>query len=223
MNKTRQGRPAPGTLVLLGFLLLGLSSSGCRGVSSPALTATTEATNPAVKTVSPATATPPVRATRTAATPPPADPTPTPPPVAPQEGFTAPDFSLPDLQGSAFTLSQFRGRPVLINFWTTWCPYCREEIDALEKTHHRYADQGVVVLAVDVQEKAETVISFAQELDLTLPILLDQDASTVRSYSTMVIPTSFFVDQQGVVSFIHTGPLTEEIIDTYLTDLLDGE
>jgi len=67
------------------------------------------------------------------------------------------------------------------------------------------------------------VISFAQELDLTLPILLDQDASTVRSYSTMVIPTSFFVDQQGVVSFVHVGPLTEEIIDTYLTDLLDGE
>jgi len=152
----------------------------------------------------------------------PADPTPTLPPISPQEGFTAPDFSLPDLQGNVITLSQFRGRPVLVNFWTTWCPYCVEEMNALEKTYRRYVDQGLVILAVNVQEKAETVAPFAHDQDLTFPILLDSDASTARTYFTIAIPTSFFIDWRGVVRVIHLGPLTEEAIDTYLTDLLNG-
>jgi cytochrome c biogenesis protein CcmG/thiol:disulfide interchange protein DsbE len=225
MTKTRKGWLALGGLVLLGLSLLRLISNQGFVVSPPELTAPTEATNPGATTISPATVTPTAQTTPTAnpptATPLPADPTPTLPPVAPREGFTAPDFSLTDLQGNVITLSQFRGQPVLVNFWTTWCPYCREEVAALEEIHRRYADQGLVVLAMNVQEKVETVAPFVQSEGLTFPILLDSDASTVRAYSTIAIPTSFFIDRRGVVSFIRVGPLTGEDVDSYLAILLN--
>lgn len=225
-DKARKGRLFLGGLILLGLSLLGLSASGCCGVSLPAFTVPTEAANPGGTAVSPVVATPTNQATPAAssptATPLSTDQMPTQPPVAPKEGFTAPDFSLPDLQGNIITLSQFRGRPVLVNFWTTWCPYCVEEMDALEKTYRRYADQGLVVLAVNVQEKAKTVTPVVQAQNLSFPILLDSDASITRAYFTIAIPTSFFIDRQGVVRVIHLGPLTEETIDTYLSDLLSG-
>jgi len=143
---------------------------GCCGVSLPAFTVPTEAANPGGTAVSPVVATPTNQATPAAssptATPLSTDQMPTQPPVAPKEGFTAPDFSLPDLQGNIITLSQFRGRPVL------------------EKTYRRYADQGLVVLAVNVQEKAKTVTPVVQAQNLSFPILLDSDASITRAYFT---------------------------------------
>lgn len=233
MHRSRKGQLIPGRLVGLGLLLLALSTGSCSGLASttpenPNPISPTP-TNPRAPVPSPSptpilTAPTPASPTVPAPTPtpPPSDPTPTPPPVAPQEGFTAPDFSLPDLQGNEFTLSQFRGQPVLVNFWTTWCPYCVEEMQALEKTYRRYADEGLVVLAVNVQERTDTVKPFAQEQGLTFPILLDKNASVTRTYFTIAIPTSFFINPQGVVSVVHLGPLTEEMINVYMMDILNG-
>ncbi|MDY7041389.1 MAG: TlpA disulfide reductase family protein [Chloroflexota bacterium] len=225
MRKARKGRLLPGDLILLGLLFLGLSVSGCWRAMPPAPPVPTETTKPGATTAVPVTATPTIKATPVTNsptdTPLPADPTPTPPPVAPQEGFTAPDFSLPNLQGNVITLSEFRGQPVMVNFWTTWCPYCREEITALEETYYHYEDEGLVVLALNVQEPAETVVPFISAQGLTLPVLLDSDASTAMAYLTHAIPTTFFIDQRGVISVIHLGPLSEEAVETYLTDLLN--
>jgi cytochrome c biogenesis protein CcmG/thiol:disulfide interchange protein DsbE len=232
MSKARRGRLLLGGLILLGLLLLGLSSGGCSGAFSPAQAEPTEDINPTATRVSPPTYTPTHTPTPTiqatpvvsspTGTPILANPTPTPPPVTPREGFTAPDFSLLDLQGRELTLGQFRGRPVMVNFWTTWCPYCREEMATLEAASHRYVEQGLVILAVNVQESTETLAPFAQSEGLTFPILLDSYATVTGTYLTRVIPTTFFIDRRGVINVIHLGPLTDEIIDSYLTELLSG-
>jgi peroxiredoxin len=206
--------------------LFVVSGSGCRGGIPLTDVAPTDNANPGTAASPSSIFTPTRPAIRSAVSPtatqPSANPTPTPPPVAPKEGYTAPDFSLPDVQGNPFTLNQFHGWPVLINFWTTWCPYCVEEMHALQSTYQRYSDRGLVVLTVNVQEDAEKVILFAQEQGLTFPILLDSDASVTMTYTGGVIPTTFFINRQGVVTAIHLGPLTEDDIDTYLTDLFYG-
>lgn len=226
MHKSRKGWPCRGGTVWLALVLFILSSSGCLGLTPPDDVGPTGSANPSMTAVPSPIFTPTKPATRSIASPtatkPPANPTPTPPPVAPKEGYTAPDFSLSDVQGNIFTLNQFHGWPMLINFWTTWCPYCVEEMHALQSTYQRYADQGLVVLTVNVQENAEKVSLFAQEQGLTFPILLDSDASVTMTYTGGVIPTTFFVNRQGIVTTVHLGPLTENDIDTYLTDLLQG-
>lgn len=141
-------------------------------------------------------------------------------PVAPVPAAAAPDFSLPTLDGQSVSLSQFRGKPVLINFWATWCPYCREELPALQATADRYGDD-IVILAVDSKESGETVRAFAETMALTFPILLDESGEVSdRLYQVRGIPTSFFVDADGVIVDRYVGPLDEATIDSYLQPLL---
>jgi cytochrome c biogenesis protein CcmG/thiol:disulfide interchange protein DsbE len=153
-------------------------------------------------------------------------PTPTPMadlPVAPQPDSIAPDFELPDLDGQTVRLSDLRGRPVLVNFWASWCPSCRAELPALESAYQTYGDQ-VAFLAVDVKEPADTVADFVSSFGLSLPIVLDsQGAVSDQLYQIRGIPTSLFIAPDGVVSARHVGPLTEKDIDRYLVPLLESD
>ncbi|MCI0549934.1 MAG: TlpA family protein disulfide reductase, partial [Anaerolineae bacterium] len=92
---------------------------------------------------------------------------------SPREGFLAPDFTLDTLDGNKVTLSELRGQIVVINFWATWCPPCRLETPALEKSYEQYKDSGVVLLGVNLtdQDSVSEVESFVQEFKLTYPIL----------------------------------------------------
>lgn len=141
-------------------------------------------------------------------------------PVAPYPQNVAPDFTLPQLSDEPLTLSDFRGKPTLVNFWATWCPPCRRELPTLQATYTRYSDK-IGFIAVDLQESAETVAAFAKELGLTFPIVLDQDGSISHvSYEVRGIPTTIFVDANGVVTARHIGPLDEATIESYLAPLL---
>ncbi len=145
---------------------------------------------------------------------------PTASPPAPRTGFPAPDFTLATVDGQTVTLSELRGRPILINFWATWCPPCRAELPAIQATYERYADRGLVVLAVDMAEPPATVAAFAQELGLSFLIPLDQDGSVAEQYRVRAIPTSFFVDREGIVRSIFIGPMNEPIIEDRLRPLM---
>jgi len=139
-------------------------------------------------------------------------------------GAFAPDFTLPNLAGNNVTLSKLRGRAVLINFWATWCPPCRLEMPAIEQTYRKYREQGFVVLAVDLQESAELVQEFVDELGLTFPVLLDESGAVSRRYRVRAIPTSFFVNRQGVIVAIWRGAMSPDIIERYtLRALSDAE
>jgi thiol-disulfide isomerase/thioredoxin len=111
----------------------------------------------------------------------------------------APDFTLHDLAGRPVRLADFRGRVVFLNFWATWCAPCREEIPALQTLARDLAARGLVVLAVNYEERPDVVRAFARDTDLGLAVLLDADGAAARQYRVTGLPASFFVDRGGAL------------------------
>lgn len=142
---------------------------------------------------------------------------------SPREGFPAPDFTLPTLDGGEVTLSDLRGQVVVINLWTSWCPPCREEMPAIEQVYGQYREQGLVVLGLNstFQDDEETAAAFVRELGLTFPIVLDRTGAVSRRYQLQALPTTYFVDRQGVIrSVVLGGPMTPATIESKIQDLL---
>jgi cytochrome c biogenesis protein CcmG/thiol:disulfide interchange protein DsbE len=139
-----------------------------------------------------------------------------------QVGDEAHDFTLEDFDGRSVSLSDFRGRPVIINLWATWCPPCRIEMPELQAAYDKYQEQGLVILALDNDEPVEVGRAFFyDEMGLTFTPLVDTHASVAMTYSGLgVLPTSYFVDPQGIVTAIHRGPMTLEQIGGYLDEML---
>ena len=118
-----------------------------------------------------------------------------------QVGFLAPDLTLMGLSGEPVSLEEFRGQPVILNFWASWCGPCRAEMPALEQVTTRYADEGLVVLLVN-QGETETIISdFLTEIGLALPVLLDRDLNATKLYRVQALPTTFFIQWFGQFAF----------------------
>jgi len=138
----------------------------------------------------------------------------------PDVGSVAPDFALVDLNGDAVRLSDFEGRPVLLNFWATWCAPCRVEMPELARAAADYADRGLVVLPVNQEETAEQVRDFYDELGLDLTALLDSKAEVGVAYGAFFLPSTVIVGPDGVVSAYHRGIISREQIDGYLADIL---
>jgi len=127
---------------------------------------------------------------------------------APVIGYPAPDFVLTTLDGEEFRLSAQRGTPVVLNFWATWCPPCRAELPELRSVSERYAGQ-LAVVGVNQAESAATVAKSSPELGLTFPIPLDLQGDVSQVYGVRSLPTTFFIDRNGVIRQIQNGPLTE--------------
>jgi len=130
-------------------------------------------------------------------------------------GQVAPSWELRDLQGRPVRLDDFRGKPVLVNFWAVWCPPCREEmplLDGLARERH-----DVAVVAVDVGDGAQDVADFLRAHHLTLPVALDAQGTVAARYNVHGLPTTFFLDAQGVVREIHIGALDERSLRQGLT------
>ena len=143
--------------------------------------------------------------------------------VAPRQGALAPDFSLFNLEGEQITLSDLRGRPVMINLWATWCAPCRIEMPHIQDRFERYAGEGFLVLAVDFDEPADIVADFRDELGLTFDILLDPGAKVQELYRNRNYPSTFFVDADGVIQVQHIGLMTESQLDENLAAIgLEG-
>lgn len=126
-------------------------------------------------------------------------------------GYLAPDFTLTSLDGQNISLSSLRGTPVLLNFWATWCPPCRQEMPHLQDFYERYKDQ-IALLGIDWGEDAETVKRFLERLGVSYPNLLDQRATVFVLYRLTGIPTSFFIDREGYIRGMWLGPMTTEEI-----------
>lgn len=127
-------------------------------------------------------------------------------------GKPAPGFTLLDTNGKAVSLSDFRGKVVLLNFWATWCSPCRKEFPELVKV---YADgtTDVVVIGVNMQENADQVREFAEEYGASFPILIDPKAEVAEAYRMLGLPSSYFIDQRGVLREQHFGLLKPDLID----------
>jgi cytochrome c biogenesis protein CcmG/thiol:disulfide interchange protein DsbE len=141
-------------------------------------------------------------------------------PTGPRVGELAPDFSLPTIDDTTVRLADLRGRPVLLNFWATWCAPCRVELPLLQAAYQPDAD-GLIVLGIGVRESPEAVIAFATNLDLGFPLLLDQEGRVSDVYQVRGLPTSLFVDRDGLIAVRHIGPLDQAALDNYLAPLLN--
>lgn len=142
---------------------------------------------------------------------------------APQAGFPAPDFTLHTLSGETYTLSDLKGKAVLVNLWATWCPPCRAEMPAIQAIYDEYKDQGFVVLAVNMtsQDNALNITSFVTEYSLDFPILLDETGEISTAYQLRSLPSSYFINRAGIISeVVIGGPMAEALLRTRVEKIL---
>ncbi len=139
---------------------------------------------------------------------------------APRPGFVAPDFELPTLDGSTMRLSDLRGRPVVINFWATWCPPCRAEMPAIIREYQRYKGDGLIVLAVNQAESPTKVAAFRDEFGMPFPILLDEKMSVSDMYEIRFLPTTFFIAADGTIIDMVTGGMNEAAVRVHFQRLM---
>ncbi len=139
---------------------------------------------------------------------------------APVAGHPAPDFELKTLNGDTLHLSDFKGTPVLVNFWATWCGPCRAEFPDFQKTFVDNAD-NLVIIAVNntVADQVDLVDDFVAEMGATFPVVLDETGETVETYRVLGLPTSVFIDREGIVNEVFTGPINQAYIESKLPEL----
>jgi peroxiredoxin len=157
--------------------------------------------------------------------PPPAQPVVDPSlPVGPKVGLRAPDFTLQALDGKTYQLSALVGRPVLINYWATWCIPCKGELPILEKLYHEYRQKGMVIISVNAidQDSVDKVQGIVDQFGMTFPVLLDQGSQFANLYQAIFFPTTVLVDASGVIREIKLGDSTEPELRLSLDKLLAG-
>jgi peroxiredoxin len=139
---------------------------------------------------------------------------------APIAGHPAPDFALPALDGNIIRLSDFKGKPVLINFWATWCGPCRAEFPDFQKAAVDNAGTLVIIGINNTStDQKDQVPAFVEEFGVTYPIVLDESGDTAKAYGILGLPTSIFIDRSGNVNEIFTGPINKAYIEAKLSEL----
>jgi thiol-disulfide isomerase/thioredoxin len=138
----------------------------------------------------------------------------------PASGQAAPPLRLADLKGREISLESFRGKPVLLHFWATWCQHCRNEMPLLERTARAHGN-GLVVLGVNLAEKRRKVIAYVAETGITFPILLDPRGNAAAAYDVVSLPTTLLIDPMGrITAEIPMGSMTQEDLEARLRPFL---
>jgi cytochrome c biogenesis protein CcmG, thiol:disulfide interchange protein DsbE len=125
-------------------------------------------------------------------------------------GATASNFELKSLDGKSVGLANFRGQPLMINFFASWCDPCREEMPLINELAARASKDGYAVLGIAVEDTRAAVMQYAQEAKLVFPIALDLNSTVKRTYRIFGPPATFFIDGRGAVRDVVIGPITPE-------------
>jgi peroxiredoxin len=131
-------------------------------------------------------------------------------------GDQAPNFVLKDLEGNEVKLSDLKGKGVFLNFWGTWCEPCEREMPYMENQYHAFKDQGVEILAVNIQETNVAVERFQNKHQLTFPILMDRTDQVRQAYGVIPLPTTILIDENGEIVKKDSGQLSEAKIKEYM-------
>jgi|SRR5579863_4006248 peroxiredoxin len=135
-------------------------------------------------------------------------------------GSAAPQVYLVALDGTHLPLSKYRGKPLWVNFFATWCPPCKEELPEIELRYQNEHPRGLVVLGVDQQEKPAQVKPFVARFGLRYPVVIDESGQGAITYDLIALPTSVFIDRGGVVRFIQIGEMSPPLMDAALAKIL---
>ena len=127
-------------------------------------------------------------------------------------GDTPPDWSMTTLAGKPISLASLRGKVVLIDFWASWCAPCKEEMPFLEGLHKKHGGAGLVIVGVSVDKDRENADKFIRALKVTFPIIHDDKHTVADQYKPPRMPTSFVLDRQGKVRFVHAGYRKEDAV-----------
>jgi peroxiredoxin len=140
-----------------------------------------------------------------------------------QVSFPAPDLALTDLSGKPVQLAGTHGQVVLLNNWATWCPPCKEEMPELQAYYELHQAQGFMLVAVAQSDPVEAVREFVLKERLTFPVWLDPKNLSLAAFGNMSMPNSYVIDRFGTVRLAWTGPVNRDILEQFITPLLEEE
>lgn len=132
----------------------------------------------------------------------------------------APDFELTDIDGKTHRLSEYRGKVLIVNFWATWCPPCREEMPSMQRAWGLLEQDGILMLAVNVGEDEDIIFQFMANYPVEFPLLMDRDSSVVGAWPVRGLPTTFVVDPEGRLAYRAIGG--REWDDPQLLEIVRG-
>lgn len=142
-----------------------------------------------------------------------------------QAGQLAPEFALRNVEGEEVRLSDFRGQPVAMIFWASWCPYCKEEMPLLQSMYEKYGDQGLVVFGVDLVgskgEIQENALAYVEQNGITFPILFDEGGQVFQQYRGRGIPNLIFIDREGVIASTFPGAMEAQNLETQIQQIVE--
>jgi len=139
---------------------------------------------------------------------------------APIAGHPAPDFELKSLAGETIRLSDFKGRPVILNFWATWCGPCRAEFPELQQVAVENGDKLVIIGVNHTSGDTPALVpDFVEEFGITFPIVLDEAGEVVKTYRVLGLPTTVFINRNGIIQELFTGPVNKAYIESKLPEL----
>lgn len=139
-------------------------------------------------------------------------------------GSTPPPYKLADLDGNVHDSLDYAGKPLIINFWGTFCPPCRKEMPALQNVYEEWKDKGVALIGINLSEDKLSVQNFANQVGAKFPILLDRNRQVERAFGLKQYPTTFFIGPDGkIVDILIGGPLTESQIGAGIAKMLNAK
>ena len=113
----------------------------------------------------------------------------------------APDFSLKDTDGKLHRLSDYRGKPVIVNFWTTWCSPCREELPSMNRAWQQLEQEGIAMLAINMGEDEDTIFVFSADYPTDFPILMDEAGEVIEQWPVKGLPTTYVIAPDGTIAY----------------------